>query len=82
MTSKQRNGKGLTQSMTVPSSSSALDDPKQKNAVLQQQSTTAENKNEFIPPDGIKLTGNPEADADIIAIYKANEVLMLKMKRK
>ena len=59
--------------MTVSSSSSALDDPKQKNAVLQQQSTTAENKNEFILPDGIKLTGNPEADADIV-VFAASDL--------
>ena len=68
--------------MEVPSFSLTVDDPKQKIAVLQQQPTTAENKYEFKLPDGIKLTGNPEADADIIAIYKANEVLMSKMKRK
>ena len=63
------------------SSSSAVDDPKEKTLIVQ-QSTTTESQNDFKLPDGIKLTGNPEADADIIAFYKAKEVLLSKMKRK
>ena len=63
------------------SSSSAVDDPKEKTLIVQ-QSITTESQNDFKLPDGIKLTGNPEADADIIAFYKAKEVLLSKMKRK
>ena len=82
--SKQGSKEGmLTPRIDVSTSSSTVaNDPKQTNRVLPQQSATAETQNEFKLPDGIKLTGNPEADADIIAFYKAKEVLMSKMKRK
>ena len=36
---------------------------------------------EFKLPPGIKLTGNAEADEDIIAFYKAKEVLLSRVKR-
>ena len=38
-------------------------------------------QNDFKLPPGIKLTGNPEADEDIIAFYKAKEVLLSRAKR-
>jgi hypothetical protein len=36
------------------------------------------NTTEFKLPPGIKLTGNKEADDDIIAFYKAKEILLSK----
>ncbi len=84
LSSEQGSKEGmLTPIMDVSTSSStAANDPKQTNGVLPQQPATAETQNEFKLPDGIKLTGNSEADADIIAFYKAKEVLMSKIKRK
>jgi len=38
----------------------------------------AESQNDFKLPPGIQLTGNAEADADIIAFFKAKEVLLSK----
>jgi hypothetical protein len=71
-----------TERQDVPSSSSSAVDDTKEETLIMQQSATIESKNEFKLPDGIKLTGNPEADADIIAFYKAKEVLLSKMKRK
>lgn len=80
--SKPGNEECLTQCKDVPSSPSlAAEDPQQK-AVVLQDPAAAVIPNEFKLPDGIKLTGNSEADADIIAFYKAKEVLLSKMKRK
>lgn len=50
-----------------------------KPEVAKQQATEA--PKEFQLPPGIKLTGNAEADEDIIAFYKAKEVLLSKVKR-
>jgi len=45
-------------------------------------STAKDSQNEeFKLPPGIKLTGNPEADEDIIAFYKAKELLLSRAKR-
>ena len=44
-------------------------------------STAEDSQNEFKLPPGIKLTGNPEADEDIIAFYKAKELLLSRAKR-
>jgi kinesin family protein 6/9 len=37
---------------------------------------------EFVLPPGIKLTGNKEADDDIIAFFKAKQVLLSRAKKK
>ena len=37
---------------------------------------------EFVLPPGIKLTGNKEADDDIIAFFKAKQVLLSRTKKK
>lgn len=42
---------------------------------------TAETQKEFNLPAGVKLTGNHQVDEDIIAFYKAKEVLLSKLKR-
>ena len=42
---------------------------------------TAETQKEFKLPAGVKLTGNHQVDEDIIAFYKAKEVLLSKLKR-
>ena len=43
--------------------------------------TDTEAPKEFKLPPGIILTGNPEADEDIIAFYKAKEILLSRTKR-
>ena len=53
---------------------------KADNTIIQ-SSTTEDSQNEFKLPSGIKLTGNPEADEDIIAFYKAKELLLSRTKR-
>lgn len=45
-------------------------------------SDSATDKSEFKLPPGIQLTGNPEADADIIAFFKAKELLLSKTSRR
>ncbi|KAL3800773.1 LOW QUALITY PROTEIN: hypothetical protein ACHAW5_002487 [Stephanodiscus triporus] len=42
---------------------------------------SAETQKEFNLPAGVKLTGNHQVDEDIIAFYKAKEVLLSKLKR-
>jgi hypothetical protein len=42
---------------------------------------SAETQKEFKLPPGVKLTGNHQVDDDIIAFYKAKEVLLSKLKR-
>lgn len=37
---------------------------------------SVEKETDTLLPDGIKLTGNKEADDDIIAFYKAKEILI------
>jgi malate synthase len=37
---------------------------------------------EFVLPPGIKLTGNKEADDDIIAFFKAKQILLSRAKKK
>ena len=48
---------------------------------MKHSSTAEDSQNEFKLPPGIKLTGNPEADEDIIAFYKAKEELMRRSRR-
>ena len=48
---------------------------------MKHSSTAEDSQNEFKLPPGIKLTGNPEADEDIIAFYKAKELLLSRAKR-
>ena len=48
---------------------------------MKHSSTAEDSQNEFKLPPGIKLTGNPEADEDIIAFYKAKELLLSRVKR-
>ncbi len=42
---------------------------------------SSETQKEFKLPPGVKLTGNRQVDDDIIAFYKAKEVLLSKLKR-
>ena len=45
-----------------------------------EKSTTEES--DFVLPPGVKLTGNKEADDDIIAFFKAKQVLLSRTKKK
>ena len=54
---------------------------KADNTTEQSSTNTEDSQNEFKLPSGIKLTGNPEADEDIIAFYKAKELLLSRTKR-
>jgi hypothetical protein len=47
----------------------------------EQKLTYVEPQKEFKLPPGVKLTGNPQVDDDIIAFFKAKEVLLSKCKR-
>jgi len=54
---------------------------KAESTIKQSPTNTKDSQNEFKLPPGIKLTGNPEADEDIIAFYKAKELLLSRTKR-
>ena len=54
---------------------------KADNTTKHSSTDTKDSQNEFKLPPGIKLTGNPEADEDIIAFYKAKELLLSRAKR-
>ena len=47
----------------------------------EQKLPNVEPQKEFKLPPGVKLTGNPQVDDDIIAFFKAKEVLLSKCKR-
>ena len=74
MVSRNRENDDVMQARTIPPADGGKsDDTKQQ--------SSPEVQNEFKLPPGIKLTGNPEADEDIIAFYQAKEVLLSRVKR-
>ena len=46
-----------------------------------QKNESTQNEKQFTLPPGIRLTGNKEADDDIIAFYKAKEELLARRKK-
>lgn len=81
MIPKQGGNKAVPLHFDPPSPITAEEYQQQTNAP-HQTNTNSQSHTEFKLPEGIELTGNAEADADIIAFYKAKEVLLSKLKRK
>ena len=78
------NEKNETSAKIPPPENPRVSAPSDQHQADQSSSTVQPKPEEpeFVLPPGIKLTGNKEADDDIIAFFKAKQVLLSRTKKK